>query len=83
MTMIFALGYITGLVTAVLIVAVLNLFKVSVEKSINSAEKHLRSIGLKPKGFVYLPESEEEIARKEIIARNKAEGKDTRIKELL
>lgn len=80
--MLFALGYLAGLATAILIVLVLVFFRVQVERRVKIIERVVEAAGPKPKGFIYEPPSEADEAREEIIARNQREGKDTRMSEL-
>lgn len=79
----FGIGYIAGLGTSILIFTILNLFKAPIDKTVSYTQTKLRATGLRPKGFVFVPESDAEVIRKEIIAKNAAEGRDTPINELL
>lgn len=81
--MMFALGVIVGILVSVLIVLTLVFFRASVEKKIKIIERVVEAAGPKPKGFIYEPPSEADEAREDIIARNRKEGKDTRMEELL
>ena len=81
--MLFALGYIAGIVTSALIVLTLVFFRSSVEKKIQVIERKVEQAGPKPKGFVYEPKDDSETARDEIIERNRRAGKDTSIAELM
>lgn len=81
--MLFALGYLAGIVTATLIVLVLVFFRSSVERRVKIVERLVESAGPKPKGFIYEPPSEADEFRESVIAKNQAEGKDTRMEELL
>lgn len=79
---IFILGYIASIVTAILIVTTLTYFRRVIEHKINTIEKQTEVAGPRPKGFIIEPPSEAEEARAQIIAKNKAQGKDTLISEL-
>lgn len=81
--MLFALGYLAGLVTATLIVLTLVFFRSSVERRIKIVERVVEAAGPKPKGFIYEPPSEADEFRQDVIEKNQKEGKDTRIEELL
>lgn len=78
----FILGYITGLITAILVFTVMNLFKAPIDNTISHTQTRLRAVGVRPKGFIFTPESESEVIRKEVIAKNAAEGKNTNFDEL-
>lgn len=78
----FALGYIAGIVTSALIFVILAYFRSTIEHRVQIAEKVLKVAGPRPKGHIDIPEDEVEIERKEIIARNSAEGRDTPLSEL-
>ncbi len=80
--MLFALGYIAGIVTSALIFVILAYFRAGIEHRVKIAEKVLKVAGPRPKGYIDVPEDEAEIARKEIIAKNSAEGRDTPLSEL-
>lgn len=81
--MLFALGYLAGLVTATLIVLTLVFFRSQIERRVKIVERVVESAGPKPRGFVYEPPSEADEFREEVIAKNQAEGKETRMEELL
>lgn len=78
-----ALGVVIGLVLAVLVVAVLAYFRKAVEKTVQIIETKLAAAGPQPRGFVFEPEDEAETARQEIIDRNRQDGRDTPISELM
>lgn len=78
----FALGLIVGIALCAFVFAVLSFFKKPVERVIERTAQRIESAGPSSKGFVFEPPSEEHQARMDIIERNKAEGKDTRIDEL-
>ncbi len=79
----FFLGVIVGLLLAILIVATLTYFKKFVIKQTEIIEKRLEIKGPQPRGFVFEPESEIDERRNEIIEKNKKEGRDTPIKDLI
>lgn len=79
----FALGYIAGIITMTFVFVVLAFFRSAIEKRITIIEKTLQNAGPKQKGFIIMPEDDSEILRKEIIEKNRREGKDTHISELL
>lgn len=81
--MLYALGVLTGLVAATLIFAVLAFFRAGIEKRVKIIETVLGNAGPKPKGAIFLPEDEADVARREHIEKNRKLGKDTPIDELM
>lgn len=81
--MMFALGYVAGLVTAVLIGVLLAYFKSPIVATADRIQKIISAHGLKQKGFVFMPEDGAAEARNKVIAENAKKGVDTRISELL
>lgn len=75
-------GIIIGLLIAILIFTILAYFRAGMERKLRIVERRLEAAGPKPKAQIFLPEDESAIARKEIIEKNRREGKDTRIDEL-
>lgn len=80
--MLFALGYIAGIVTSALIFAVLAFFRAGIEKRVKIIETVLGNAGPRPKGAIFLPEDESDIARQEHIERNRARGHATPLSDL-
>ena len=80
--MLFILGYISGLLTAVLIVATLAYFRRVIEHKITTIEKQIDVVGPRPKGYIIDPEDESEEIRSKIISKNKKRGVDTLIDDL-
>lgn len=80
--MLFALGYVTGMMTAMLVVGALAYFKSPVERVLRNVQVTLGNAGPRPRGFLLEPDDEATIAREEIVARNTEQGKDTNISEL-
>lgn len=78
----FILGLITGIIVSTLIFAILAFFRAGIEKRLKIIETRLGNAGPQVRGAIYLPEDEAELTRKEIIERNKKEGRDTHISEL-
>jgi hypothetical protein len=82
----FALGYIAGLVTATFIAALIAFFKQPVqnvtERLYRDIQENAKQSGFGQKGFIYEPESDADIARREHIAANSERGIDTPISEL-
>ena len=68
--MIFLVGFLSGLIVAVLIVTVLTYFRRIIEHKINIIEK--QPVGPRPRGAIYMPPSDADEARESIIARNSA-----------
>lgn len=79
----FALGLIAGLVAATLIFAILAFFRVGIEKRVRIIETVFGNAGPKPKGAIFMPEDESDIIRKEQIEKNRKEGRDTPLSELM
>lgn len=78
----FLFGYIIGLLTTILAFSILAFFRAGIEKRIKIIETRFGSVGPKPKGAIFIPESEEELSRKEIIEKNRKAGIDTPIDDL-
>lgn len=83
MIMLFILGFIIGLIVACLIVATLTFFRRVIEHRVNIIEKQIDIKGPRPKGYIIEPQSDAEEVREKIIEKNRMEGKDTPIKDLL
>lgn len=78
----FALGFIAGLLAAALIFAILAFFRAGIEKRVKIIETKLGNAGPRPKGAIFLPEDENDEARRKVIEQNAAQGKDTPISDL-
>lgn len=78
----FALGYLAGIGTAIMVFTVLAFFRAGIEKRVRIIETVLGNAGPKPKGAIFVPEDDVTIARREIIEKNKRAGRDTPISEL-
>lgn len=78
----FLLGIIAGLIVALLFVLVLVFFRSQVETKTKIVERWVERQGPRPTGSIFTPEDEAEEVRKEIIKKNRMEGKDTPISEL-
>lgn len=79
----YVLGIITGLIVAAMIFAILAFFRAGIEKRVKIIETVLGNAGPKPRGYIFEPEDETDELRGSIIERNKREGKDTPISELM
>ena len=81
--MLLALGVLLGIAISALILVVL----VVMQEPVNTQKRYiidkLKEIGPKEKGLIIEPDSDAEIARQAIIEKNKQEGRDTPIEELL
>lgn len=76
------LGFIAGVAVSILIVCVLTFFRRKIEHRVEIVERFVD--GLAPRqGFIVEPRDERDILREEVIERNRAAGKDTKIEELL
>ncbi len=84
---VFLLGFLVGalfsILFSILVFTILGFFRAGIEKRIKIIETRLSSAGPKPKGAIFLPDSEATIAREEHIKRNQKAGRDTNISELL
>lgn len=82
----FALGYIAGLVTATFIAGLIAYFKAPIqnvtERLYRDIQENSKQVGIGQRGFIYEPESDSDIARREHIAANAERGIDTPISEL-
>lgn len=79
----FALGFISGIAIAILVIVTLIFFKKVIESKINVIEKTISNAGPRPKGFIVEPMSQSEEVREKILSDNKKRGLDTPIKDLL
>lgn len=79
----FALGVIVGLVLALLVVATLTFFRTQVERKVQIFERVVHQAGPRPRGKIFIPPSEADATREEIIKKNREQGKDTPIDELV
>lgn len=84
--MVFALGYLAGLMTALIVFVVIAFFKQPVENTVErlyrEIQQNAKQVGIGQRGYLFEPEDDDEIARQEIIAENTAKGRDTPISEL-
>lgn len=80
--MLFALGYIAGLVTAGIIIATLVFFRAGIEKHVKIIETKIAQAGPRPTGAIFLPDDDATAARKAHVAENNRKGLDTPISEL-
>lgn len=78
----FFSGLIIGMLTSMFFILIVTFFRASIEKRIKIIETVVSGAGPKPKGIVFMPEDEGDIARREHIAENNKRGKDTPISEL-
>jgi len=79
----FILGILVGLLVSAVIFIILAFFRAGIEKRVRIIETKLGSAGPKPKGAIFIPDSEEDIVRQEIIDKNAKEGRDTPISQLI
>jgi len=78
----FILGYIAGIVTAGLVFTILAFFRAGIEKRVKIIETVLARAGPKPKGYIFEQEEDVEEARRELLEKNKREGRDTPLEDL-
>ena len=81
--MLFVAGIIVGLLIAAIAVGAIGLFRVPIEKAVRAADLALKTAGPRPKGYIVEPNDEATEARKRIIKKNSAQGKDTPFSELV
>lgn len=78
----FTLGYILGILTATFILVALVYFRKVIESKITVIQKQIETAGPRPRGFIVEPDSEADEVRADIIAKNRALGRDTKLEEL-
>jgi len=79
----YILGIITGILISLVCMVTMVYFKRVIEHKVTIIEKQVENRAPSPKGFLIDPESEADEARAEIIKKNKQQGKDTPLSELL
>ena len=79
----FILGVITGLLIAAVMFCILACLNNSSNPITLQAHKAVRSVGRPRKGYIFEPEDESTLIRKQRIKENAENGKDTPIDELL
>lgn len=79
---IFILGIIIGLIIGIVIVLTLTFFRSGIEKRVKIIETRVENAGPKPKGAIYIPESENEEFRKDFVKNRSAKGQRTTLSEL-
>ena len=57
-------------------------FRRVIEHKVTVIEKQIEMVGPRPKGFIIEPDSEADEIRAGIIARNRSQGRDTKLSEL-
>ena len=80
--MLFALGFIAGVVVATFVAAVLAYFRKPIISMLATAETALGNAGPRPRGAIYMPRDEADAVRDRVVSENRAKGKDTPISEL-
>lgn len=80
--MYFILGILVGLLLSIIIVSTLTYFRSTVERVVKITETKINTIRPENRGNIYLPDDEGTVARKEIIKKNREQGRDTPISEL-
>ena len=74
---------IVGILLSIVVIITTLYFKPKIEAVAKKIENKVSSIRPESRGFVVEPMTEAEEAREEIIERNRAQGKDTKISELV
>ena len=78
----FILGLIAGLLISILTLVTMTYFRRVIEHKVTVIEKQIEMVGPRPKGFIIEPDSEADEIRAGIIARNRSQGRDTKLSEL-
>lgn len=79
----FALGFIAGIVTALVVLVIALLFRTPLERITARATRAIERVSpTTPKGFVFEPPTEEDERREEILADNSRRGQRTKISDL-
>lgn len=79
----FLLGLLTGLILALFIICSLAFFRVGIERQVRIIERTIEQAGPKPEGYIVEPEDEATEAREALIKKNRQEGRDTPLSDLL
>ena len=79
----FLLGIICGIAISILIAIILVFLNNPIQQKITVIEKKISNAGPRPKGFIIEPKEEADEIREEIIEKNRREGRDTKISDLL
>lgn len=79
----FAIGFASGLAAAAIMAVVAFIARRPIQRAVASAERAIRRVDPEQRGYIFEPEDEAEVARKEIIEKNKKAGRDTPIGELM
>lgn len=80
----FILGILVGEIISLIIFVVLIFLRSLIEQKVKIIEKQVNSINpIRPKGGIFIPPSEADEIREDIIKKNKALGKDTKLSELI
>ena len=83
----FTLGFIFGLlggwISAILILIAILFFRRVIEHQLTLVEKQVGIMGPRPKGFIVEPQTDADEIRREIIEKNRRQGRDTKLSELL
>lgn len=77
------LGILIGIAISILIISTLAFFRRVIEHKTTIIEKQIDRVGPKPKGEIIYPKEEADAIREEIIEKNRREGKDTKVSDLL
>ena len=78
----FALGLLTGLIIALLVMVTLMFFRKVIEQKLQIVEKQVALKGPRPRGSIIMPDSHADEVRDEIIRNNRERGLDTPIDQL-
>jgi len=80
--MLFWIGLIVGLLLSIIAILTMIYFKIKIQKFVKNVETVVERASPNLKGGIFIPKDEDQIAREEIIKKNKEAGKDTPISEL-
>ena len=78
----YVLGIITGIILAGLVFTILAFFRAGIEKRLKIIETVLARAGPKVEGAIFVPDEDED-NRQEIIKKNSAQGRSTKISDLI
>ena len=77
------LGMILGILLCIFITCIFLLFRSEVERTVEKAVRAIESSSGASKGTIYIPPSEADEARSNIVDRNREKGRDTKLSELI
>lgn len=79
----FLIGIITGLLIATILVVTMVYFRRAIEHKTTVVENRIESAGPRPRGSVFVPPDDAEEVRESIIEKNRRQGRDTPLSDLI